>query len=137
MTDIFNIIFRVSINYFFIFSLSVLLILLKHVKLMVKCKLLFENIMSNKTYFCQKKAVARFNKKILPWRKKSTDDPREGSIAAALRKSLSLRTKRRPCCCKKIMSMENLKTTLSVRILRSFRTLNDFCAAKKFFLAFW
>ena len=52
MTDIFNIIFRVSINYFFIFSLSVLLILLKHVKLMVKCKLLFENIMSNKTYFC-------------------------------------------------------------------------------------
>ena len=46
MTYYFNIIFCVPTpNYFFNFSLAVLLKLLKHVKLIVKCGKIFENIM--------------------------------------------------------------------------------------------
>ena len=66
MTYIFNIIIclcHASISSFF--SLSVLLKLLKHVKLIVKYNT---------------KIVTRFNKNVATCHKKSTDDPREESI---------------------------------------------------------
>ena len=66
MTYIFNIIiclYHASISSFF--SLSVLLKLLKHVKLIVKYNT---------------KIVTRFNKNVATCHKKSTDDPREESI---------------------------------------------------------
>ena len=73
--------------------------------------------MHNKFLFLIKKIVARFDKKMAAWRKKSIDDPREESITADpeedsitedSKKILSLRT------LKRILSMRNLKRTLSL-----------------------
>ena len=56
MTYIFNTIFLVSIMEVSLFySLSVLLMLLKHIKLIVKRELLLENIMQNRTSVFDKK----------------------------------------------------------------------------------
>ena len=73
----YNILCLVSIcRYFFIhFSRSVLLKLLKHVKLIA-----FENIMKVKQKnFFDKKIGAQFDKKIATWWRKSIDDPRKES----------------------------------------------------------
>ena len=79
--------------YFFIFSVSVLLKLLKHVKLIV-----FENYNECKTnhLFLIKKEVTRFDKKIATWRKKSIDEEKNLLLRALKKKTLSLRTQRRP-----------------------------------------
>ena len=66
MTCIFNITFCISIIQVFIhfpFLLSVLLKLLKHIKLIVKCELLLENKIEKRTSFLIKKVVERFDKK--------------------------------------------------------------------------
>ena len=75
------------------FSLSVLLKLLKHVKLIV-----FENYNECKTnhLFLIKKEVTRFDKKIATWRKKSIDEEKNLLLRTLKKKTLSLRTQRRP-----------------------------------------
>ena len=87
-------------NIFSFFSLSVLLKLLKHDKLIVMCGLFYENIKQN-ICFLTKKVVARFDKKKIgtPRREKSNDDPREESLLKTLQKSLSIRTERGPYHC--------------------------------------
>ena len=92
MTYIFNIILCVSITYFFIFSLLVFLMLLKHVKVIV-----FERIkkMQNKTSVFDKKVVTRFDKKIATWRKKSIDEEKNLLLWTLKKKTLSLWTRRR------------------------------------------
>ena len=71
-------------NIFSFFSLSVLLKLLKHDKLIVMCGLFYENIKQNICFF-KKKVVARFDKKKI-------GTPRR-------QKSLSIRTERGPYHC--------------------------------------
>ena len=97
--------------------------------------------------------VAPFYKKVTACRKKGTDDPRkesiteepfEESITEHSKRTLSLRTIKRTLSLrnlKKDLSPRNLKRTLrilktlmSLRYLRGFRTLNNFCAAK---ILFW
>ena len=83
MEFICNIIFCVSfMQIFLLFLLTVLLNLSKHVKIMVKCELLFENIIIFKTknLLLIKKVVAGCDKKRVAYRKNSTDDLREESI---------------------------------------------------------
>ena len=102
------------------FSLSVLLKLLKHVKLII-----FENYNECKTkhLFLIKKVVTRFDKKIATWRKKSTDEEKNLLLRTLKKKTLSLTTQRRPYHwglkedpitedLKRILSMRNLKRTL-------------------------
>ena len=93
MTYIFNIILCVSIMYFFIFSRSVLVKLLKHAKLIV-----FENFNEFKTkhLFLIKKVVTRFDKKIVTWQKKGIDEKKNLLLRILKKKTLSLRTQRRP-----------------------------------------
>ena len=78
------------------FSLSVLLKLLKHVKLIV-----FENYneWKQKTSVFDKKVVARFDKKIARWRKKSIDEEKNLLLRALKKQTLSLRTQSRPHYC--------------------------------------
>ena len=86
------------------FSLSVLLKLLKHVKLII-----FENYNECKTkhlFLIKKKVVTQFDKKIATWRKKSIDEEKSLLLRALKKKTLSLRT------LKRILSMKNLKRTL-------------------------
>ena len=134
MTHIFNIILCITIMCFFIFSISVLL------KLWKNCFWEY-NECKTKHLFLIKKAVTRFDKnrdmteKEHWWREESitTDPEEEEPISEDSKKTISLRTlkiillmrnlKRSP------LSLWNLKTTLSMKILRSFRALNDFCAA--------
>ena len=75
------------------FSPSVLLKLLKDVKLII-----FENYNECKTkhLFLIKKVVTRFDKKIATWRKKSIDEEKNLLLRALKKKTLSLRTQRRP-----------------------------------------
>ena len=47
-------------------------------------------------FFLKKKAVARFDKKIKTWRKKSIDEEKNLLLRALKKKTLSLRTQRRP-----------------------------------------
>ena len=111
MAYIFSIILCVSIMYFFIFFTSVLLKLLKHVKLFV-----FENYMNAKqNMFLIKKLVTRFDERKSDmtekehwWREESiTADPKEeDSISDDSKKTLLLRTLKRN------LSMRNLKRTL-------------------------
>ena len=85
--------------------------------------------------------------KIATWLKKCIDDPREESITANSeedcitedsKRTLSLRT------LKRILSMKNLKRGLplslwhlqTMKVQRSFRTLNNFCATNWPFLTF-
>ena len=108
------------------FLLSVLLKLWKHVILIVSEKTM--NVKQN-ICFWLKKIVARSDKKLATWRKKSTDNPREESITATdpeedpitedSKKTLSLRT------LKRILSMRNLKrssgpSTISAPQINSF-----------------
>ena len=86
-----------------------------------------------------KNIVARFDKKI----KKSIDDPREDSIAAEPEEDSITEDSEKtlsPRILKIILSMKNLKrtlspwnlwTTLSMKIHRSFRTLNGYCVINK------
>ena len=85
MTYIFNIILCVSIMYFFIFSLSVLVKLLKHAELII-----FENFNEFKTkhLFLIKKVVTRFDKKIVTWRKKSIDEEKNLLLRILKKKTL-------------------------------------------------
>ena len=76
------------------FSLSVLLKLLKHVKLII-----FENYNECKTkhlFLIKKKVVTRFDKKIATWRKKSIDEEKNLLLRTLKKKTISLRTQRRP-----------------------------------------
>ena len=53
--------------------------------------------MQNKTsVFDKKKVVTRFDKKIATWRKKSIDEENNLLLRALKKKTLSLRTQRRP-----------------------------------------
>ena len=99
------------------FSPSVLLRLLKHVKLII-----FENYNECKTkhFFLIKKVVTWFDKKKkTTWQKKSIDEEKnlllstlkKKTISEDSKKTLSLRT------LKRILSMRNLKTTQSMEIL--------------------
>ena len=91
MTHIFNIKYFVSLSCIssIFFSLSVL----KHVKLIV-----FENYNECKTkhLFLIKKIVTRFDKKIATWRKKSIGEEKNLLLRNLKKKTLSLRTQRRP-----------------------------------------
>ena len=84
-------------------SLSVLLKLLKRVKLIV-----FENYNECKTkhLFLIKKVVIWFDKKIATWRKKSIDEEKNLLQWTLKKKTLSLRT------LKRILLMRNLKRNL-------------------------
>ena len=66
---------------------------IKHVKLII-----FENYNECKTkhLFLIKKVVTRFDKKIATWRKKSIDEEKNLLLRALKKKTLSLRTQRRP-----------------------------------------
>ena len=94
MTYIFNRILCVSI----MFS-SVLLKLLKHVKHFLSLWLnVFQNYNEYKTkyLFLMQKVVKRFDKKIATWRKKSIDEEKNLLLRTLKKKTLSLRTQRRP-----------------------------------------
>ena len=80
----------VSIMYFFIFFS---LLVLKHVKLIA-----FENYneCETKHLFLIKKIVTRFDKKIATWRKKSIGEEKNLLLRNLKKKTLSLRTQRRP-----------------------------------------
>ena len=76
------------------FLLSVLLKLLKHVKLII-----FKNYNECKTkhlFLIKKKVVTRFDKKIATWRKKSIDEEKNLLLRTLKKKTISLRTQRRP-----------------------------------------
>ena len=79
-------------SFFFIFFASVLLKLLKHVKLII-----FENYNECKTkhVFDKKKVVKRDDKKAT-WRKESIDEEKNLLLRTLKKKTLSLRTQRRP-----------------------------------------
>ena len=51
-----------------------------HVKLIVKCERLLENIMQKRTSAFNKKVVAPFDRKVPAYCKKRTNNPREQSI---------------------------------------------------------
>ena len=85
--------YLVSLLYIFsFFSLSVLLKLLKHVKLII-----FENYSGCKTknLFLIKKVVTRFDKKIATLWKKSIDEEKNLLLRTLKKKTLSLRTQKR------------------------------------------
>ena len=93
ITYIFNVILCVSIMYFFIFLLLVLLKLLKHVKLIIfenhnECKI--------KHLFLIKNVATRFDEKMATWRKRSIDEEKNLLLRTLKKKTLSLRTQRRP-----------------------------------------
>ena len=91
MTYIFNIKYFVSLSCISSFFFS--LLVLKHVKLIA-----FENYnkCETKHLFLIKKIVTRFDKKIATWRKKSIGEEKNLLLRNLKKKTLSLRTQRRP-----------------------------------------
>ena len=74
--------------------------------------------------------VAGFDKEIASCQKKTTDYPKEESITEnPEQEPVTEDPKEDP--------ITEKPKTVSMRTIRSFKTLKEFCAAKKLFLAFW